>query len=238
MQENLFDVNGVIRKILEKNNKYFMRLTELRKKFPKDLSNQLGFNSSSSLQEVQEILEPYVKNCFSFYKKGRVIYIAPDVAPLELLLKIISEDPKNAKSAKKLFNLIPLSKSEFTKILNELSSLGHISMTINERFEPKIFIKTSDFDVKSLQYEKISPTNFLKAFDELERGKIFVRICDLRKKLNWPREEFDNMLIKLRDNETIQLHEGDVTLMTNEEIENGFVDENNFRMGTVIRYDK
>ena len=73
---------------------------------------------------------------------------------------------------------------------------------------------------------------FHAAFRELDRGSIFVRICDLHRRMGWPREVFDDMLRRLRDNEVVQLHVGDVTLMTPEQVEDGFVDENGFRMGT------
>ncbi|MBR0317519.1 MAG: hypothetical protein IJQ99_11710, partial [Synergistaceae bacterium] len=75
--------------------------------------------------------------------------------------------------------------------------------------------------------------NFKQTFDKLDRGRIFVRIPDMRKELNWPREVFDNMLIKLRDEGVIALHVGDTSLMTPDEVENSFVDENGFRLGTV-----
>ena len=76
--------------------------------------------------------------------------------------------------------------------------------------------------------------DFKQAFDKLnENGQTFIRIPDLRKELNWPREVFDSMLIKLRDEGIITLRVGDATLRTLEEVENSFVDENGFRMGTV-----
>ena len=75
---------------------------------------------------------------------------------------------------------------------------------------------------------------FESTFVALEEGSCgFVRICDLRRRLGWPREVFDDMLRRLRDEEVVQLHAGDVTLMTPEQVEDGFVDENGFRMGTM-----
>ena len=46
------------------------------------------------------------------------------------------------------------------------------------------------------------------------------------------RERFDSLLCKLRDEEQVQLHAGDVTVHTPEENEKGFIDENGYRMGT------
>ena len=45
-------------------------------------------------------------------------------------------------------------------------------------------------------------------------------------------KRFDSLLCKLRDEEQVQLHAGDVTVHTSEENEKGFIDENGFRMGT------
>ena len=46
------------------------------------------------------------------------------------------------------------------------------------------------------------------------------------------RERFDSLLCRLRDEEQVQLHAGDVTVHTPEENEKGFTDENGYRMGT------
>ena len=82
--------------------------------------------------------------------------------------------------------------------------------------------------------ETVTRGAFESAFFALEEGSHgFVRICDLRRRMGWAREVFDDMLRRLRDDEVVQLHAGDVTLMTPEQVEDGFVDENGFRMGTM-----
>ena len=82
--------------------------------------------------------------------------------------------------------------------------------------------------------ETVTQEAFESAFFALEaQGCGFVRICNLRRRLGWPCEVFDDVLRRLRDDEVIQLHAGDVTLMTPEQVEDGFVDENGFRMGTM-----
>ena len=69
---------------------------------------------------------------------------------------------------------------------------------------------------------------FREAFDSLDRGKIFVRIFEVRRKLGWSVERFDAMLEYLRDEAIIQLHAGDNTSMTKEDILDSFIDENGF----------
>ena len=82
--------------------------------------------------------------------------------------------------------------------------------------------------------ETVTREAFESAFFALEEGSCgFVRIYALRRRLGWAREVFDDMLRRLRDEEVVQLHAGDVTLMTPEQVEDGFVDENGFRMGNM-----
>ncbi len=73
--------------------------------------------------------------------------------------------------------------------------------------------------------------------DTLPAGN-FVRINEMRDKLGWKRNEFDNMLINLRNSGKIQLMEADITLMSDKEIDKMFVDENGFRMGTILITDR
>ena len=83
------------------------------------------------------------------------------------------------------------------------------------------------------EYAEYTVENFKNAFRSLDKGRIFVRICDIRRLLGWPRAIFDSALKQLRDAKLIQLHAGDVTLMTPDEVQDCFVDENGFRMGTI-----
>jgi hypothetical protein len=69
---------------------------------------------------------------------------------------------------------------------------------------------------------------FRKAFEDLDCGRIFVRICNIRRKLGWDFERFDSLLRQLRFECVIQLHVGDVSLMSRDDIAQSFTDENNF----------
>ncbi len=252
-----FEVLENISEIFTKNNKILIPLSSLIRKFPKTLLKNLGLSSSTRVSEFHRAIEPHVKNQFCFYKKGFVIYIAPDISPVELIWRFIGlATLQGSRSLKKLQLSSPFYMNKFVSIINQLAISGRICVTLDENFSPKVsltdkqrswlnnvnkapVINAPDIIIEQYNsYQEVSPENFMSAFDELDHGKIFVRICDLRKKLNWSRENFDRMLVKLRDEAKIQLHEGDVTLMTDDEIENCFIDENNFRMGTVIRNDR
>ena len=95
------------------------------------------------------------------------------------------------------------------------------------------FMDTGTKTKSDSKYSSPTATNMKAAFDELHKERAFVRIADLRRSLNWPRETFDNMLRKLRDNETLQIHIGDNTYMTPDDIRDSFIDEIGELMGTV-----
>ena len=241
MYRNLIDITEIINNVLETNRKVIMNLADLRKDLPASLLEKLNVKSKTSMKKFAEILEPHLENNFSLTKRGSTFYIAQNISKNELLIKIINST--EIKTPKNISRLIPFTKEEFSKILNELLESGIISVIFDEKLDVKIQVNknSSKFQNNVPKNEikiKVSETNFLNAVDELDKGKIFVRICDLRKKLQWTREDFDNILKTLRDKGTIQLHQADATEMTDEEIENSFIDENNYRLGMVIRNDK
>lgn len=83
------------------------------------------------------------------------------------------------------------------------------------------------------QQNEYSALEFKEAFDKVRRGKFFVEIYKVRRSLNWPREVFDKMLTNLRDREVISLRVGDASMLTREEAQDCFVDENGSRMELV-----
>ena len=69
---------------------------------------------------------------------------------------------------------------------------------------------------------------FRQAFQKLDHSLIYVRICNMRRELGWPPERFNAILRKLRADATIQLHAGDASTMTEEDISLSYTDDNGF----------
>ena len=97
-------------------------------------------------------------------------------------------------------------------------------------------VKTSDAkkSTTNLQPGPALDRTFHEAWSELHRDREFPRIPDLRQKLNMSREVFDEEIRRLRDSMTVQLMQADESLMTKDEIRDCWVDENNYRMGTMF----
>jgi len=68
---------------------------------------------------------------------------------------------------------------------------------------------------------------FEAAFHRLDQGKIYVRICNMRRELGWSECRFNAVLVQLRADGIIQLHAGDVDTMSDEEKALGYFDEAN-----------
>ena len=52
-------------------------------------------------------------------------------------------------------------------------------------------------------------------------------IYRIRRHLDWPRERFDAVLCELKRDYAIQLHGGDPSSMTEQELQDSYMDENN-----------
>ena len=236
MQEK--SIPDVIQEILSKN-KGFVAISQLPKMMGAQVRQKLGIKSSETAKILVKKLEPVLEDRFIFRKKGNTFYVLTPCDPAELVMAELSEDkPVMVKSL--AVKLKFLTKADISAILTELINSGRVRVELDEKFAvKKIFSagKTSREVVPEREEpekpEEYTLAKFKAAFDELDRGKIFVKIAELRRKLNWPREVFDRMLRTLRDKEIIQMRIGDEHLMTRDEINDSFVDEFHDLMGTV-----
>ena len=229
------NIADVIQSVLEKH-KGFMTVTALASSLTADDKRSLGIRKSDSGKIIQRRIEKFADGRFIFRSRGRSIYILVPFEPSEFVLDILSE--KKAFDMRAV-NALPFTKSEFLEIVNGLVNEGRVIIRLSEKFTPKIYRASENMRaLRSVNDEAVNDgeytqEKFKTAFDELDRGKIFVRICDLRRRLGWPREVFDEMLRDLRNRRVIQLHTGDASLMTEDEVADCYTDENNFRMGSV-----
>ena len=232
------NVADLIQGILEKN-KGFVTAKKLTGLMSAEAKNELGIKNNDSGKIIQLKIEKSAEGRFIFRRKGSTVYILVPCEPSELVLGLLSE--------KKAFDMrlirgLPFTKSEFFAVINDLTDEGRVKTKYDDKGRQKIY--KAETVLKSLTVNEadslsgndsgeFTPEKFKAAFDELDRGRIFVRICDLRRRLGWPREVFDNMIRDLRGRRVIQLHTGDASLMTEDEVADCYIDENNFRMGSV-----
>ena len=237
MPDNMKNIPDMIQAILDKN-KGFIAMSKLASQMSRELRDKLGVKSKTPVKILMKKLEGILEDRFVLRKKGSTQFLMTPCDPAELVLAELS--PSKPLSPKALAAMLkPFARSDMRTILNELVEAGRVKITLNDKFEPQIFSAESGKRMDELHIDppelpaEYTRGKFREVFDELNADRIFVRICDLRRKLDWPRKVFDQMLKDLRDKESIQLHVADNTLMTEDELSDSFVDELGELMGTV-----
>ncbi|MDR2439783.1 MAG: hypothetical protein LBE12_10500 [Planctomycetaceae bacterium] len=165
---------------------------------------------------------------------------------------------KGSFSPAQLTQHMPMKKDEFIACFNRLLEAKRITVSVNAEFkvtvrnvdmsrsttgsttdsttttavtttyQPPILTTRSQTFVSSVLSPQDDRRQFREAFDELDKGRIFVRICNLRRQLGWDEERFNSLLRQFRTEGIVQLHTGDISSMSEEEIAQSFTDENNF----------
>ncbi len=217
-----------IQTLLE-NSKGFMKVKDLPAHMSFDTRRKLGLvrQKKPSAIAIKKAIELKIKDRFIFSKNGGTLYILVPRDPSDFVTASLSRD--NPVSPKMLQRSLPFSRSDFRSILNELAESGRITTIYDDNLVPKIIL--SDVNAVISAKSEYTRERFKEAFDELEHGRVFVNIPELRKKLAWPHDVFDDMLRKLRDEEVIVLHVTDRT--KDFEPEEFFYENDNSRMGMV-----
>jgi hypothetical protein len=210
---------------------------------PTPLKKSLGLKSDTNVGEIEKAIAPYLGGKLETRKKGSSYYLWL-VQPLdETIFRALSS--KGGETVGQLKNKVPLKTEEpLHEPLNALIDKGLIHLKLSKTLLPCVYRASTEAPqhTPAAPQEKKGPMTealsteeqFRAAFQELEGGKFYVRICDMRRRLNWPGQEFDMMLIKLRDAGQLQLQDGDTDFFTAEDIRDSFVDENGFRMLTMM----
>jgi len=228
MAEN--NIVDFIQKTLDKN-KGFMKVLSLKKLLSAETKRELGIKGNDFGKIVAKKLEQVTENRFIFTRKGNVTFISVPIEPSDIVMSLLSEDKAfDTRVASRL----PITKPQFSAIINELVEKGLVTLRLDDKMRARIFKapakKKPAAPVKPTASGEYTPEKFREAFDDLNKERIFVSIPELRRKLDWPREVFDNMLRDLRSKRVIQLHESNVNP---DDVKDCFFDENKVRMGLV-----
>ena len=236
MQE--INLSEIVAEIFSKHHCSFMTVKQVVSNMPMQLKRDLGVAEPHAAVELQKIFEPMLDDRYVFSRRGTWIYIQEARKPEEFIFDALNKRKELGKTAGRIWLSVPFSKKECSKILGQLVRDGKVILKLEDDLVFRFYPAENAEENETQNPSEYTLENFRTAFDALDNGRIFVRICDLRKKLNWPRNVFDQGLRQFRDAGIIQLHVGDVSLMTREEIDDCFIDENNIRMGTVTWHGK
>ena len=240
----------------KKLNSKYQKLVDKGKINPERITKE---TDSDILADINDPVDPYTWPDTPARLKALIIY-----PPLDKWFQEHNEfeetdiPPEITELQNKIWDLANESDNEYLDILE------YEDEKINGSLESRLHISNSNPASNELRHEENKPVqpdnpqpeqtneqvniqqnektsgvatlaDFKKAFDELEREQTFVNIPELRKKLAWPHDVFDDMIRKLRDEEVIVLHTTDLTKFEPEEF---FYDElDNARMGMVTWHE-
>lgn len=233
MTNSVNNIPDLIQSIVD-SNKGFIAVSQLAKILSPEVKDMLGIKSTSPAKIVTKKLEPMLEDRFMITKKGNMQFILTPCEPEELVLAELSEDkPVTQKQIAR--TLKPLFSKDVAAILTELVAAGRVRVVFDAILPAKLYLVKAESRqaVKTVKPQECTREKFRAAYEELHKFWEFVRICDLRRALGWPREVFDEMVRTLRDDRTIQLFRADESIMTRDEVQDCFVDENRFIMGVM-----
>ena len=168
-------------------------------------------------------LTPWLGESLQVYHGPTSIYIGQKRSPAELILQRVQQHP--GISPKQLGLGLPLSKRNYITALNDLLGTGTVVCTFKDNHMPMLHLSShapaQGTAQASAEDDRLA---FHTAYNAVGHGRSFVRIHRLRDALPWPRERFDGVLRALLGDYTVELHEGDPSVMTEEELRHSFTD--------------
>jgi hypothetical protein len=234
-------INKAVVKALRKEKNGYLNIKSLITGFPVEIKTTLGFEKNIKAKELtaKEALKrlgPYLDKTVLVYSKSNLIYLSLDSKDSMILRKI--RHVKSFPTFKVLRkNVAPLLNDDFTQVLNGLLLSGKVKCTFkgdnpilslseqvsSQPSEPVDLIENGSVnpDISTVD----DPGLFQAALNDSGKGRRMVYLYMIRRYLNWSRERFDTLIRKLRAEYRIQLHGGDPSIMTEEQVRDSFMDE-------------
>ena len=222
-QQHLSDVAQDIQRILHKRGKDYLTVRQISASLSRRVRQQLSLATRHSTADVLKKLTPWLGESLQVYHGSTSIYIGQKRSPAELILQKVQQHP--GISPKQLGLGLPLSKRNYIIALHHLLGTGTVVCTFKDNHMPMLHLSShapvQDTAQTSAEDDRLA---FHTAYNTVGHGRSFVRIHRLRDALPWPRERFDGVLRALVADYTVELHGGDPSVMTEEELRYSFTD--------------
>jgi hypothetical protein len=212
-----------IQRILHKRGKDYLTLRQITASLSRRVRQQLGLTTRHATADVLKKLTPWLGESLQVFHGPTSIYIGQKRAPAELIVQRVQQHP--GISPKQLGLRLPLLKRTYITALNDLLGAGTVVCTFKDNHMPMLHL-SSHLPVQGVVQVSDGDDRlaFQTAYKAVGHGRSFVRIHRLRDALPWPRQRFDGVLRALLTDYTVELHGGDPSVMTDEEVRHSFTD--------------
>jgi len=220
-QQPVPDLEHDILRILQQRGKAYLTVRQIVTGLRTRLRQQLGLTRSQTTAELLHRMTPGLGASLQVYRGSRSVYIGQKYAPTELILHRVRQSP--GISPKQLGLGLPLPQHSYIATLNTLLETGTVVCTFKDAQRPVLHLSRSTPPQDVVQdhggYERAA---FQAAYTEVGQGRSFVRIHRLCDALPWPRERFERVLHDLVADYTVELHGGDPSVLSPEELRQSF----------------
>lgn len=225
--ESKLNIEEQIIRVLSRQQKDFMTMAQLLDAFPVKWLNDLNIKKKAGVSLFVKKISPHIGNKVIWYRGGRYNYIGYQMPLKEIVFNRVLQKP--GLSTGQLAMRLPMIKKQFIRCLNELLDENRIRCRFNVRYTAvfHVAVITSGGD-DGADAELVSAGDreaFEDACQTIGKGGSFIRIHRVRERLNWSRKRFDRILTELRNDHAIQLHGGDPAELSEQQLQDSFVDE-------------
>ncbi len=215
-------------KQLERAGRDCLTVIQFSGSLPSGLRKKLSIPAKGRTRELVEAIKPFLGEGLGIRRGPRSVCICRDVSDEDLVLREARRKP--GLTSKQLKQKLPLKNEDFLAALNRLLREGRLACNLNKEHKARIAPAVQASGAMESEAESHSPTeqdreSFRRAYDAVSQGRRLVRIHKMREFLQWPRARFDSVLEELRRDFQVQLHGGDPSGMTRQEIDNSYQDE-------------
>jgi hypothetical protein len=219
--QHLPDIVHIITQVLQQRGKTHLTLRQALASLPANVRRTLGLTPRLSTAELLKKLTPLLGDTLQVYHGTTSVYIGQKYSATAFLVQQVQQRP--GISPKQLGLRVPLSKQAFVTALNTLLETGTVVCTFKDTYMPTLRIAHPAPPMAVPQsHSGEDRAAFWRAYRQVGQGRSFVRIHRLRDALPWPRQQFERMLEALAADYTIELHGGDPSVMTTEELRQSF----------------
>ena len=222
-QPHVPDVAQDIQRVLQKRGKDYLTVRQITANLSRRIRQQLSLAAHHSTAEMLKKLTPWLGDSLQVFHGPASIYIGQKRSPAELIVQRVQQRP--GLSPKQLGLGLPLLKRTYITALNDLLGAGTVVCTFKDNHMPMLHLSSHTSVQGAVQASNGDDRLvFHTAYEAVGHGRSFVRIHRLRDALPWPRERFDGVLRALLTDYTVELHGGDPSVMTDEELRHSFTD--------------
>ncbi len=214
--------------LLKLNKKDYLTVKQVRDGLPVTITRYLGLEKGKSpVKEVINRLQPHLGAGLKILKKGATRYIALNLSMKDIIINKIRDNPN--LSSKQVRSQLPMNNHTFVEALNDLLKKGELVGILSEKTHllKGFLVLPAAGSIRDGEQEDTQEKRLFKnAFEQVSKGRSFVRIHLIREELSWPKNRFDRVLEQLKTDLVIQLQGGDPLAFSKSEIEQSYIDSN------------